>query len=212
MSYSKKQGMPKMPVEIKGLAETLSAMRKFEPDLAKNLNKEVRSFLTPVQKKAQGYFPSSIAGLSNWMLVTKGRKINKQSSAFAAVGHFPRYNRAIAARGIKIIIGKTKKNSRGFVTFYRISNITAAGAIYETAGRKHGQSRRAYKSNNPQAGAHFMASMKEPLEGKGMMRGRVLYRAWDEDQGRAFGQVVKAVDATIVQFGRRAKSTLSRAA
>ena len=46
-----------MPVEIKGLAETLSAMRKFEPDLAKNLNKEVRSFLTPVQKKSTRLFP-----------------------------------------------------------------------------------------------------------------------------------------------------------
>jgi len=57
-----------------------------------------------------------------------------------------------------------------------------------------------------------MASMKEPLEGKGMMRGRVLYRAWDEDQGRAFGQVVKAVDATIVQFHARAKATLKKAA
>ena len=125
-----------MPVEIKGLTETLSAMRKFEPDLAKNLNKEVRAALTPVQKKAQGYFPNEIAGLSNWMLKTKGRKINSQTSAFAAVGHFPRYNRAIAARGIKIFLGRTKPNSRGFVTHYRISNLTAAGAIYETAGRK----------------------------------------------------------------------------
>ena len=201
-----------MPVEIRGLAETLTAMRKFEPDLAKNLNKEVRAALTPVQKKAQNYFPSNISGLSNWMLKTKGKKITQQSSAFAAVGHFPRYNKAIASKGIKVIIGKTKKNSRGFVTFYRISNVTAAGAIYETSGRRHGQSRRQYKSNNPQAGAHFMAAMNQPLEGKGMMRGRVLYRAWEEDQGRAFGQVVKAVDATILQFHARAKATFKKAA
>jgi hypothetical protein len=202
-----------MPVEIKGLSETLSAMRKFEPDLAKNLNKEVREALTPVQKKAQGFFPSEISGLSNWMLNTKGRKINKQTSAFASVGHFPKYNRAIAARGIKIFLGRTRPNRNGFVTFYRIANITAAGAIYETSGRKDGKSRRQYKSTNPDAGAHFMAAINaNELAGSGFKRGRALYKAWDEDQGKAFGHVIKAVDATILQFHARAKATLKKAA
>jgi hypothetical protein len=202
-----------MPVEIKGLSETLSAMRKFEPDLAKNLNKEVREALTPVKKKAQGFFPSEIVGLSNWMLATKGRKISKETSAFAAVGHFPRYNRSIAARGIKIFLGKTRPNSKGFVTHYRISNITAAGAIYETAGRKNGQSRRKYKSTNPNAGAQFIAAINSnQMAGEGFKRGRALYKAWDEDQGKAFGHVIKAVDATILQFHARAKATLKKAA
>lgn len=202
-----------MPVEIKGLSETLSAMRKFEPDLAKNLNKEVREALTPVQKKAQGFFPSEISGLSNWMLNTKGRKISKETSAFAAVGHFPKYNRAIAARGIKIFLGRTRPNKNGFVTFYRISNITAAGAIYETSGRRDGKSRRQYKSTNPDAGAHFMAAINSnPMAGSGYRRGRALYKAWDEDQGKAFNHVIKAVDATILQFHARAKATLKKAA
>jgi hypothetical protein len=147
------------------------------------------------------------------MLNTKGRKINRQTSAFAAVGHFPRYNRAIAARGIRIFLGKTRPNSKGFVTHYRISNITAAGAIYETAGRKNGQSRRKYRSTNPNAGQHFISSVNSnEMAGQGFMRGRALYKAWDEDQGRAFGHVIKAVDATILQFHARAKATLKKAA
>jgi len=36
-----------MPVEVKGLDEVLKAMRQFEPDLAKNLNKQVRAALSP---------------------------------------------------------------------------------------------------------------------------------------------------------------------
>jgi len=212
MYYSKMQGMQKMPVEIKGLAETLKAMREFEPDLAKNLNKEVRAALTPVQKKAQGYLPDDISGLSNWMFATKGRKINQQTSAFAAVGHFPRYNKAIASKGIKIYIGKTKPNRNGFVTFYRLSNLTAAGAIYETAGRADGKSRRQYRSINPNAGAHFIDSTGATMAGEGHKRGRVIYRAWDEDRGKAFLHVVKAVDATILQFHARAKATLRKAA
>jgi len=198
-----------MPVEIRGVTETLSAMRKFEPDLAKNLNKEVRATLTPIRKKAQGFFPSSITGLSNWMLKTKGRKvgkINENSSMFQKVGHFPRYSRAMARKGIKINIGPTRPNRKGFVTEYSISNVSAAGSIYETSGRANGQSRRQYKSNNPKAGEHFMAAMKEPLVGTGKMKGRALYRAWEEDHGKAFLNVVKAVDTTILQFKIRSEN------
>ena len=210
-----------MPVEIKGLAETLSAMRKFEPDLAKNLNKEVRAALTPIQKKAQGYLPSSIPGLSNWMLVTSGRKITAKTSAFAATGHFPRYNSGIARRGIKVHIGRTKPNRNGFVTYYQLQNITAAGAIVETAGRKHpsGQpwnrasaSKDYSHSSNPDAGLHFINSMGSRMVGSGKNRGRVLYRAWDEDEGKALAKVYKAVDATIIQFAQRAKASTFRSA
>ena len=208
-----------MPVEVKGLAETLSALRQFEPDLAKNLNKEVRAALTPVQKKAQSYFPSEVAGLRNWMLQTKGRKINKQTSAFAAVGHFPRFNSAIAKRGIKVYIGRTKPNRNGFVTFYQLRNATAAGAIMETAGRKHpsgqpwnpkSKSHNYSHSRNPEAGLHFINSMGGRLVGDGKKRGRILYRAWNEDQGKALTRVMKALDTTVVQFRRRSESQVFR--
>jgi len=210
---------PKLPVEIKGLAETLKAMRQFEPDLAKNLNKEIRAALTPVQKKAQGYIPSSLPGLSNWLLKTKGRKINEQTSAFKAVGHFPKFNAGIAKRGIKVHIGRTKPNRNGFVTFYQLQNITAAGAIMETAGRKHAagqpwdpknKSHDYSHSRNPNAGLHFNNSMGGRMAGTGKLRGRLLYRAWNEDQGKALTHVYKAVNATIVQFAKRSEAQVFR--
>lgn len=208
-------GRPNLPVEIKGLAETLKAMRQFEPDLAKNLNKEVRAALTPVQKKAQGYIPATLPGLNNWLLKTKGRKINAQTSAFAAVGHFPKFNSGIAKRGIKVNIGRTRPNRNGFVTFYQLVNTTAAGAILETAGRRHaaGQpwdpknSSKDYShSRNPGAGLHFINSMGSRMEGTGKLRGRVLYKAWHEDEGKALSHVYKAVNATIIQFARRSQA------
>jgi hypothetical protein len=212
---------PNLPVEIKGLAETLSAMRQFEPDLAKNLNKEVRAALTPVQKKAQSYIPTTLPGLSNWLIKTKGRKINSQTSAFATVGHFPKFNSGIAKRGIKVHIGRTKPNRNGFVTYYQLSNITAAGAILETAGRKHagGQdwnykssSKNFSHSKNPKAGKWFIEHMggQDNLQGSGKERGRILYRAWNEDEGKALAHVYKAVNATIVQFAKRSEAQVFR--
>jgi hypothetical protein len=213
------QGMPKLPVEIKGLAETLKAMRQFEPDLEKNLNKEVRAFLTPVVKQAQAYVPSNPAGLRNWTFATKAKKITQQSSAFAAIGHFPKFNAAIVKRGIKVQIGKTRPNKNGFSTFYRISNTTAAGAIMETAGRKHpagqpwnpkSKSKDFSHSRNPKAGEHFVNSMGGQMKGAGHYRGRLIYRAWNENEGKALAQTIKAVETTILQFHRRAQAQVLR--
>jgi hypothetical protein len=212
------QGRPKLPVEIKGLAETLSAMRKFEPDLAKNLNKEVRAALTPIQKTARGYVPSKLPGLSGWTIKTASKTINKETSSFAQ-RKFPSFNAALVRRGIKIYIGKTKPNNRGFVTFYSIRNTTAAGAIMETAGRKNpsGQtwdpkntSHDVSHSRNPEAGLHFINSMGGRLYGTGKTRGRLIYRAVDEDHGRVTAQLVKAVEKTVVQFKRRADAQVLR--
>ena len=204
-----------MPVEIKGLDETLRAMRQFEPDLAKNLNTEIRAFLTPIQRKAQGYAVADLPGLSNWKLETKGRKITEKSSVFAIkAGSFPKYNANLVRRGIKIFIGETKPNRMGFVSFYRLSNLTAAGAIMETAGRKNGagqpwdpksSSHNDSHSRNPKAGLHFNNSLGA-MRGNEKMRGRLIFRAWNESEGVVLGRVVKSVERTIEGFHRRASA------
>ena len=208
-----------MPVEIKGLDETLKALRQFEPDLAKNLNKQVRSALTPIQKHAREFVPDELPGLSNWTFSSKGNKITKQSSAFAQVGHFPKFNASIVRRGIQIQIGKSKPNRNGFVSYFRIANKTAAGAIMETAGRKNpagqpwvpGSGSHNYShSRNPEAGLHFINSMGGRMVGQGKKRGRLIYRAYEEDQGRTTATIVRAVDMTVAVFNRRAQAQALR--
>jgi hypothetical protein len=208
-----------MPVEVKGLDELLKALRQFEPDLAKNLNKQVRAAMTPVQKKAQGYVPDDLPGLSNWTFAAKGKKINSETSAFRQAGHFPKFNASIVRRGIRIVIGKTKPNQKGFSTFYRISNLSSAGAIMETAGRANpagqpwntkSKSHRYSHSKNPEAGLHFINSMGGRMEGSGKRKGRLIYRAYNEDQGKATAQVMRALDMTIAVFHRRAEAQTLR--
>ena len=213
-----------MPVEVKGLDEVLKAMRQFEPDLAKNLNKQVRAALAPVQKKAQGYVPSEISGLSNWSFATKGKQINAQTSAFAATTakgtrKFPKFNSGLVRRNIKVHIGKTRPNRSGFIAYYQISNISAAGAIYETAGRKnpggqpwdrHSGSHKYSHSRNPNAGRHFIDSMGSTMQGEGKKRGRLIYRAYNEDHGKAITQTIRAVEMSIAVFKRRSQAQTLR--
>jgi len=201
------QGMPKMPVVVQGTGELLKALRAFEPDLAKNLNKEIRAAMTPVQKKAQGYVPDGMYGLSRWEFKTSGKKINAQTSAFATTS-FPKFNPGIVKRSIRISIGKQKKNSKGFISFYRITNISAAGQIMEMAGRVNpdGRNKPPSKSDNPGAGDWFIHHLHGDLVGKDKHRGRILFRAAEENQGRVTGKILKALDTTLTQFQRRAQA------
>ena len=204
MYYKRMRENTKMPVKVSGVGEVLSAMRKFEPDLAKNLNKEMRAGMTPIQKQAKAYVPDQVNGLSSWMFATKGNKITKSTSAFATVGRFPKFNASLVRRGIKISTGSSKKKSNGFVVFYRISNATRVGAIMESAGRTNPNGSPKSKSNNPNAGAHFIGSMPGHLAGSSKTRGRLLYRASDEDKGHTTALLMKALEKSITQFSQRA--------
>lgn len=204
-----------MPVEIKGAYELNKALKKFAPDLEKNLNKEVRAFLMPVVKEAKSLAPSSIPGLSNWTYSQKKyKKITANTSKFRR-GKFPKYNVSEVKAGIVAHINPAKENNKGFIALYRIVNASPAGAIYETAGRKHpgGQpwnkkagSHKYSHSNNPEAGLHFNNSFPR-LAGEGNMRGRLIYKAWADNQGRALGGVVKSIERTQATFKGRLDAT-----
>lgn len=206
-----------MPVEISGLSETLRAMSRFEPDLKKNLDAEVRAKLMPVVKKARGYATPTIPGLSNWTLKTK-----RQEQAYAGFkqGYFPKYNSAAVRAGIVLDLKQSRPNRSGFVTAYSIKNKTAAGAIRETAGRKNpagqpwdrkGGSHDSSRSINPGAGLHFNNSLGK-MSGEGKNRGRLIFRAWSENHGVALAATVKAVEITAAQFKRRVDAQVFKTA
>jgi hypothetical protein len=146
-------------------------MRQFSPDLAKETQKELAAILRPITVKARGFIPAS-APLSGWG---------------SGNGYFPAYSASEARRGIGYKATPSKPNNNGFRSLARIFNKSAAGAIYETAGRKSGNDGRPQakmsrvavpghknfgknirsgnknesKSNNPNAGRQFIAAMNE---------------------------------------------------
>ena len=46
-----------MSVELKGVKETLRAIRKIDPELLKEMNKEIKGVMTPMRDKARRYAP-----------------------------------------------------------------------------------------------------------------------------------------------------------
>lgn len=194
-----------MPVEFVGVNELRKALKQYAPDLDKQLKKDLKIATSDVVSKARGYAPTT-APLSNW---GKGN------------GRFPLYNAQKVKNGIRLSTARSKKNNRGFSSSIRIVNATAAGAIYETAGRKNpwGQpwvgpagpaGNRYSHSINKYAGRDFIAAMGGEMKGRGSDKGRLLYRAWNEDNGKTQDAVVKAVMKTNDLFMKKTSGLITR--
>lgn len=198
-----------MRVEIRGNADLRKAMRRFTPDLEKALRKEIGNALRPVVKDAKGFVPA-ISPMSGWA----GRSFSE--------GKFPTFNAGVIKAGIKYSATPSKINDQGFSSMASVQNNSRVGSIYEGAGRANpnGQpwvgpkgpaSNRYSHSRNPKAGQQFIANLP-PLVGSLKGQGRLIYRAWANNKGKAEGAVNKAIDTAITQFRARAKQGLGKAA
>jgi hypothetical protein len=214
-----------MPTEVKGGIALRKALRKFTPDLAKETQKEMATLLKPITAKARGFIPGT-APLSGW-----GKP--------ASTGKFPRYSAGEAKRGIGYKTTPSRPNRKGFRSLAQINNKSAAGAIYETAGRLNPNGREQAKrrevnipgmnsvyststgknygkSNNPEAGSLFIQALNAQGEIKNAytgvagqsgrasrkMKGRAIYRAWAEDQGKTNAAIIKAIEVSRDKFNK----------
>ena len=197
-----------MSANVDGVKETLRALRKFDPELLKEMNKEIKGVMIPIRDKARDYAPTAApGGLYNWDEGKYTKKITARNSAFRTFNsegrlrRFPLYQAEVARKGIYYSQAPSKRNKAGWRSQYIVANASASGAIYETAGRKNPGGDPKSRSNNPGAGANFISRMG-PLYGEGTMRGRMIFRAWAEDQGKAQAAVVRAIENAIGAFNQ----------
>jgi hypothetical protein len=191
-----------MQVTIEGNADLRKALRRFAPDLDKSLKKEISIALRPVVRQAKGFVPSD-APLSGW------------AARSFSEGFFPPFQASIIKAGIGFKSTPSKPNSRGFTSQASIFNASRDGAIYESAGRKNPQGQvwvgpkgvgKGSRSRNPNAGRQFIDALP-PLTGSLKGQGRLIYKAWALNQGKAEGAVRKAISIAEQELYRRSKSS-----
>jgi len=199
-----------MQIELRGNADLRKALRRFAPDLEKSLKMEMKRGLAPVARAAKGFVPSQ-SPLSNWA----GRSFSE--------GTFPIFNASTIKAKIGYTTATSKPNRQGFSTMARVFNDSRAGAIYESAGRNGPQGqpwvgpkgpagKKFSHSRNPQAGEQFIAALP-PLSGSLKGRGRLIFKAWSLDKGRAEGIVNKAITTAEQELLKRSRAnSLRRAA
>ena len=199
-----------MPVNIEGVKTTLKAIRKVDPELLKEMNKEIRAVMVPIRNKARGYAPSPQPdNLYGWSDMAKGNQITAKTSAFreSTLGGsvkrlFPLYNAEQARKGIYYATAPTARNKNGWRALYYVANKSAAGSIYETAGRLNPGGSSRSESNNPGAGAHFISRMGPLYGDRRSERGRMIFRAWAEDGVKAQAAVIQAITNTVKAFNQ----------
>jgi hypothetical protein len=108
---------------------------------------------------------------------------------------FPFFNPSVVKSGIGYKTTPSKANSRGFRSLASVFNKSIAGSIYEKMGRKTPDSRFVVNQDN---------KYRAPLKGKREMEGRVLYRAYEENNGKARDAVVKAIQTSANKLNQRA--------
>jgi hypothetical protein len=201
-----------MRVRIEGVKETRKAIRQFAPDLNKELNSELRAALAPIAKKARG-FVTSDSPMSGWA----GRSFSE--------GKFPTYNAGTIRKGIGFTTKPGRATRSGFTANATIFNKSVAGSIYEWAGRANngegqpwvgpkagGTSRNVSRTNWSGSGTQFIKNLP-PLTNSLKGRGRLILKAWAQDQGKAYGAAIKAIDKAERKFIDKSKTTkLSKAA
>jgi hypothetical protein len=205
-----------MATEVKGLIELKKALKDYAPNLAAQLDDQMALALGGIVKKAQSYAPVD-SPLSNWSYRKRSEK-NAEGQR-----KFPLYNSARVVKGIKYSSTPRRTNKKGFKAVYYIINKSAEGAIYETAGRKNpnGQpwvgrlgdpnDHSVSHSNNPQAGSDFIQAMGELKQGNiesstkrgRYMKGRLIFRAWAEDYGKANAAALNAIYNVNEQFKKK---------
>lgn len=188
-----------MATELKGAIELRKALREFAPDLAKETQKEIAGLLKPITAKARGFIPST-APLSGWGKPSSGTWERLQWSS------------SDAKRGIGYKTTPSKPNRSGFRSLARIVNSSAAGSMYETAGRKNPQGR-------PQAPAYEVKLRSHANYGKTIRSGnKDQSNSNNPNAGQQFidalnntGRIVDAYKREQSQAGRASRKMKGRA-
>lgn len=171
-----------MPTKLQGALAARKALKKFEPDLAKATTKELGAILKPITNRARGFVPSNDAAPSGWLRrpEAQGKWANRY------------FDSSQVRRGIKYKTTPSKVNRSGFRSLVSILNTSAAGAIYETAGRKSGIT------------GNFTPRLGGQLKGNGQKKtGRLIFRAAEEDGGKAKAAVFKAIEGSVAKFNAK---------
>ena len=170
-----------MPAEVVGVEDVLKGLQFYDDDMYDRIRATISPLMRDVEAAAKSDVPGNGEMLSGW---------SKPISSQVDYRPFPKYEAAMVKGGIGYKEGKNKKFKNGFQVENYVYNISAAGRIYETAGRVNPQGRapftsihegggvvayekertrksrsratRSYNSNNPFAGYQFVSKL-EPL-------------------------------------------------
>jgi hypothetical protein len=218
-----------VPVNIAGYAETLKAMKNLDTDLYKGMNKQIKAVMIPIRDKARGYAPPNNEMLSGWTKANSSTPAQfhkffpkyDQAETIDGIDYRAGQNARVIGRGFTVSHYVANRSAGGAIyeTAGRRSGLGGRPTSHIVASRNKLAKDKKYSTSsgtkadnnslNPNAGRQLMAPMG-PLVGarsaelfKGASAknvGRLIFRAWAEDQGRVTHAVNLAISVAVKTF------------
>jgi hypothetical protein len=202
-----------MPVELDNAVALSKALKQYAPELAKETQKEIAGHLRKVVNQARGFVPSDspLSGWGNAVGIWEYRAFNagliKKGLGYSTTPTKP--NRR-GFRSLATIFNKSasgaiyetagRKNPQGLPPAQRVKKYRNGKFITEWQMDKT-----VNKSANPNAGRQFINALPPLVDSQQSnsagrrtrkTKGRLLFRAWANDQGKTTAAVVKAIQAS----------------
>jgi hypothetical protein len=202
-----------MPVELDNAVALSKALKQYAPELAKETQKEIAGHLRKVVNQARGFVPSDspLSGWGNATGIWEYRAFNagliKKGLGYSTTPTKP--NRR-GFRSLATIFNKSasgaiyetagRKNPQGLPPAQRVKKYRNGKFITEWQSDKT-----VNKSANPNAGRQFINALPPLVDSQQSnsagrrtrkTKGRLLFRAWANDQGKTTAAVVKAIQAS----------------
>lgn len=159
------------------------AMAQAAPEIRKEMEREIRSIVAPIAANARQMVPPEPA-LSGW--ARSGVRRND--------GKYILWDSKAARAGIRVFTGRVPSKYRAYTVARRIVQTSAAGAIFETAGK--------VSKGKGTSGQNFVRGLR-----KHGQPGRALYRAYDDAGGERV--VVSKVENAIERWNREFQRTIN---
>jgi len=202
-----------MPVELDNAVALSKALKQYAPELAKETQKEIAGHLRKVVNQARGFVPSDspLSGWGNAVGIWEYRAFNagliKKGLGYSTTPTKPnkRGFRSLATIFNKSASGAIyetagRKNPQGLPPAQRVKKYRNGKFITEWQSDKT-----VNKSANPNAGRQFIGALPPLVDSQQSnsagrrtrkTKGRLLFRAWANDQGKTTAAVVKAIQAS----------------
>jgi hypothetical protein len=202
-----------MPVELDNAVALSKALKQYAPELAKETQKEIAGHLRKVVNQAKGFVPSDspLSGWGNAVGIWEYRAFNagliKKGLGYSTTPTKPnkRGFRSLATIFNKSASGAIyetagRKNPQGLPPAQRVKKYRNGKFITEWQSDKT-----VNKSANPNAGRQFINALPPLVDSQQSnsagrrtrkTKGRLLFRAWANDQGKTTAAVVKAIQAS----------------
>jgi hypothetical protein len=161
--------MSKDAIVLTGVKETLKALEKFDKDAVKSFNKVINSELRSAKKDAQGFVKAD-APLSGWSTQPARNPRTRNGAGW------PAWDQSVIKSGISSSKAEGKVRKDYTTSAGALKNKSAAGVIYELAGR-----------SNRGTGT-FISN----LEKKESQASRLVWKSVDKNKERIINNVEKA--------------------